>query len=408
MLLEHVSKKDFATAFTNSYGAIMKDFINDDHDHSYSVTSLSVQLFTVPTLAHYLVAHQDVLAILLRTFMSECERKRNSKGKLEFERNLGMPAFRRANFILIDLKYILSIPPPDIEDNTRRGFLHGFSMLLDILSWMQSMDCHTRQINQHIEYEADWENGFNLHMKLAPVIQLLLNWCSRDKVIFIKAYRMLLKKLQEELGTEGFNLHTVELCGQSRGCVDYSVATQPVSLHQPLVRLLAAMSLYLDNFGLGYSAEDFKLLAEDLPGLGAVLELPLRTSVLVSQVHAGMWRRNGYSLTHQIYFYHNSRFRGEMYDRDVQTMQFCAANMEPAHFLLQLLDKFGLVHWAQSEFQISEEESIRHLTFLVEEFFGLLITIHGERFIPGMGDVGMEEMPALCNIFSKMPFLLQI
>ena len=62
----------------------------------------------------------------------------------------------------------------------------------------------------------------------------------------------------------------------------------------------------------------------------------------------------------------------------------------------------------QDEFQISEEESIRHLTFLVEEFFGLLITIHGERFIPGMGDVGVEEMPALCNIFSKMPFLLQI
>ena len=84
MLLEHVSKRDFATAFTNSYDTLMKHFIIDDHDHSYSITSLSVQLFTVPTLAHYLVAHQDVLAVLLRTFMSECERKRNSKGKLEF------------------------------------------------------------------------------------------------------------------------------------------------------------------------------------------------------------------------------------------------------------------------------------------------------------------------------------
>ena len=51
MLLEHVSKRDFANCFTNSYGAIMKDFISDDHEHSYSVTSLSVQLFTVPTLA---------------------------------------------------------------------------------------------------------------------------------------------------------------------------------------------------------------------------------------------------------------------------------------------------------------------------------------------------------------------
>ena len=39
--------------------------------------------------------------------MSECERKRNAKGKLEFERNLGLPAFRRASFVLTDLKYLL-------------------------------------------------------------------------------------------------------------------------------------------------------------------------------------------------------------------------------------------------------------------------------------------------------------
>ena len=391
MLMENVSKKDFATVFTKSYGAIMKDFINDDHDHSFSVTSLSVQLFTVPTLAHYLVAEVDVLEVLLRTFVSECERKRNSKGKLEFERNLGMPAFRRSNFILIDLKYILSIPPPEMDDNTRKGFLHGFSMLLNILTWMQGMDHHTRQVNQHIEFEADWENGFNLHMKLAPVIQLLLNWCARDKVIFIKAYRMVLKRLQEELITENFQHHSVSLLDKSFNIVDYSVASQQVSLHQPLVRLLAAMSLYLDNFGLSYTADHFKLTDSEMPSLDTILELPLRTGVLVSQVHAGMWRRNGYSLQHQIFFYHNARCRGEMYDRDVQAMQFCAANMDRDHFVLQLLDKFGLLHWANSEFQISEEESIRHLTVLVEEFFGLLITLLGERFTPGVGDIGLED-----------------
>jgi hypothetical protein len=40
---------------------------------------------------------------------------------------------------------------------------------------------------------------------------------------------------------------------------------------------------------------------------GQVLEIPLRTAVMVSQVYAGMWRRNGYSLQHQIFFYHNAR-----------------------------------------------------------------------------------------------------
>lgn len=79
-----------------------------------------------------------------RTFISECERKRNTKGKLEFERNLGVSAFRRANYVLIDLKYLLSVPPLDFCDDIRRGFLHGFSLLLEILSWMQNMDCHTR------------------------------------------------------------------------------------------------------------------------------------------------------------------------------------------------------------------------------------------------------------------------
>ena len=49
----------------------MKDFINDDHDHSFSVTSLSVQLFTVPSLAHYLIAQKDVFPQLFNTFMSE-------------------------------------------------------------------------------------------------------------------------------------------------------------------------------------------------------------------------------------------------------------------------------------------------------------------------------------------------
>ena len=35
-----------------------------------------------------------------------------------------------------------------------------------------------------------------------------------------------------------------------------------------------------------------------------------------------------------------------MYDRDVELLQFCAANLEPEQFLVHLLNKFGLVTWA--------------------------------------------------------------
>ncbi len=65
MLMENEGKRHFAAAFAKSYGHMMKEFMQDDHDHSFSITSLSVQLFTVPTLAHHLISEEDVLAILL-------------------------------------------------------------------------------------------------------------------------------------------------------------------------------------------------------------------------------------------------------------------------------------------------------------------------------------------------------
>jgi hypothetical protein len=74
------------------------------------------QLFTVPTLAHHLIAKSDVLAILLRTFMSECERKRNDRGKLEFQRNLNLQPFRRSVYILFDLKYLLTTSPDQVRE----------------------------------------------------------------------------------------------------------------------------------------------------------------------------------------------------------------------------------------------------------------------------------------------------
>lgn len=64
--------------FSKNYADMMKDFITDDHDHPFSITSLSVQIFTVPTIAHYLIETHDVIFTIMRTLMSECEQKLNS------------------------------------------------------------------------------------------------------------------------------------------------------------------------------------------------------------------------------------------------------------------------------------------------------------------------------------------
>lgn len=46
-----------------------------------------------------------------------------------------------------------------------------------------------------MEFEPEWESAFNLHIKLATVISLALEWCGSDKVVLVKAYRATLRQL---------------------------------------------------------------------------------------------------------------------------------------------------------------------------------------------------------------------
>jgi len=51
----------------------MTEFGQDDHDHVYSVTALSVQILTVPTLAHYLIEERHLFFNIMRAILSEVE-----------------------------------------------------------------------------------------------------------------------------------------------------------------------------------------------------------------------------------------------------------------------------------------------------------------------------------------------
>ncbi|KAF5270880.1 hypothetical protein FQR65_LT05397 [Abscondita terminalis] len=394
MLLEYENKRALAKVFTKNYGNVMKDFIKDDHDHSFSVSSLSVQLFTVPTLAHHLIANDDVLFILLNTFLSECSRKCNKSGKLEFERSVSNQAFKRAQYMLYDLRYLLSSIPEQWTDELRKRFLQGLSVMLQLLTMMQGMDSVTRQAGQHMEYEPEWESAFNLHIKLAYCISLAIKWCGTDKIVLVKAYRATLKKLYENPCYEPNEAGEVrELVDHSIACLPYDVSTKPVSIHLPLSRFLAGLHLHLENFGLNFDGTEFQT---PKPTPVQIIEPVLRTQVMIAQVHAGMWRRNGYALLNQLYFYHNVKCRTEMLDRDIQLLQIGASLIESNEFLIHLLNKFNLINWANPKFGITtlsslEEESIRQIINIVEEFLQLLISIVGERHISGISDVTVED-----------------
>ncbi|CAL7936397.1 unnamed protein product [Xylocopa violacea] len=393
MLMEYESKKALAIVFTYNYGSIMKDYIKDDHDHSFSIVSFSVQLFTVPTLAHHLIAHHDVLFILLNTFISESSRRCNAAGKLEFEREAPITSFKRALCMLQDLRYLLSSKPDVWTDELRKSFLQGLSLLLTLLSSMQFMDSVVRCVGQHIEYEPEWESAFNLHIRLSPVISLALQWCGSDQIVLIKAFRLVLRKIYEHPGFKIGQSQTRELADHSATCFQYDVSSEPVSIHLPLSRFLAGLFPYLEMHDLHFQCAEFSNHTK--PTLEQIIEPVLATQVMIAQVHNGMWKRNGYSLLNQLYFYHNVKCRSEMLDRDIVLLQAGASLIESNEFLIHVLNKFDLLQWASPNSDVNavkhlEDESIRQT--LVEEFLGLLITIIGERYVLGVGQVTADDI----------------
>ncbi|XP_016521730.1 E3 ubiquitin-protein ligase UBR2 isoform X5 [Poecilia formosa] len=50
LLMDRKFKKLFAIRFAKNYERLQSDFIRDDHDRQFSITDLSVQIFTVPSL----------------------------------------------------------------------------------------------------------------------------------------------------------------------------------------------------------------------------------------------------------------------------------------------------------------------------------------------------------------------
>lgn len=134
------------------------------------------------------------------------------------------------------------------------------------------------QVGQHVEFEAEWETGINIQLKLAPVVALALEWCSRDRETAIKALRKALRALEAAQGR--MTAVGRELADHSASCVDYDVAASPVSIHLPLSRFVAGLLLCLDRFGLGYDSHEFQFRGKPTPE--QLMELPLRTQVLLA------------------------------------------------------------------------------------------------------------------------------
>uniref|UniRef100_A0A8B9N554 E3 ubiquitin-protein ligase n=1 Tax=Accipiter nisus TaxID=211598 RepID=A0A8B9N554_9AVES len=371
LLMDLKYKKLFAIRFARNYERLQSDFMKDDHDREFSIADLSIQIFTVPSLARMLITEENLMTTIIKTFMDHL-RHRDIQGRFQFERYTALQAFkfRRVQSLILDLKYVLISKPTEWSDELRHKFLEGFDAFLELLKCMQGMDPITRQVGQHIEMEPEWEAAFTLQMKLTLVISMIQDWCALDEKVLIEAYKKCLTVLMQcHSGfTDGEQPIVLSMCGHSVETIRYCVSQEKVSIHLPVSRLLAGLHVLLSKTEV----------SELSPPM--LIEHPLRCLVLCAQVHAGMWRRNGFSLVNQIYYYHNVKCRREMFDKDIVMLQTGVSMMDPNHFLMIMLSRFEL-------YQIFSTPD--YVLKMLRKMLYFLFT--GERFSPGIGQVNATD-----------------
>lgn len=91
-------------------------------------------------------------------------------------------------------------------------------------------------------------------------ISLFLQWCLTDRLVFIKAIRMIFKKIHAE--NAAAELQFVERTlgnGKTVACIDHAIAAKPVSIHAPLTRLLAGLSVAMGRHGVAFDSHELQI-----------------------------------------------------------------------------------------------------------------------------------------------------
>ncbi|XP_068608567.1 E3 ubiquitin-protein ligase UBR1 [Brachionichthys hirsutus] len=387
MLMETEFKRLFALEFTKHFKQLQKDFINDDHERSISITALSVQIFTVPTLARQLIEEANVIKVIVDTVMDLLREHLDAHNRFIFLGYNG-DKFSRIQVIFHDLRYILISKPTIWTKDLRTQFIEGFKVFLGLLQCMQGMEEVKRQFGQHIAVEPEWEPGFSLQIQLRHILAMFQDWCFSDDEILLLAFQECRRALMQ-CNNQPFQRDASDyyMCKHILHVRPYKVSQQPISIHLPISRLLAGLYVLLCRRG---AMEHLGHLEGLDPSLFA--EHPLRCVVLAAQVSADMWRRNGLSLVSQVYYYQDVKCRDEMYDKDVLMLQIAASKMDPNHFLMLILLRFELFDYFNGSCTSKDQDELMQWNRLTEEMLYLIIVIVGERYVPGISQVTKEDV----------------
>ncbi|CCL98937.1 uncharacterized protein FIBRA_00944 [Fibroporia radiculosa] len=401
LTLSHEHKLAVASHFANVYHRIIDTYLLVDREAETSIKYFALQLFTVPSVALYIVRQHNVvtrlLSIITAFFTNQITDKRiiyppNPSADIDidtfpFKSKRFMPVFS-------DLRYLCHNEPVQQLIAHNREFIVHFSKTCQIF---MCVNPNKRAASSHVEYETDaWISVFNVTLSLSRVIKVYGEAFSRSSAAELVAaittvmhhILMVSAVADDQRDLTRFPpvlFHEVIFGDTTYQLVDFDVTDGYVSFHHSLQWLLAELLKHVDilsehslrELGLA-SLRDVCLRNASEQAILTIVDYPLRVLAMIAQIRTGLWVRNGFAIRGQLMHYRDFMLRELCYDQDLFILQSALIILDPNTVVVSMLDRFQLLEYFSGATLHPIYENT-HLPSMVEELLYILITILTEN-----------------------------
>lgn len=337
--------------FARNYPELVDAFFFKDREPENSVSTLSVQLLTVPTVASMLVRDFKFFGIVCSILQNFFLTDRiymilpDTEGYIGAQVDCTAKAIARHRYAytIFDLRYVMNAEPVRLEVSKNPIYLRQF---IDMIYQFQAMDPLQRQSNTHVEYESQsWVAAFNMTLQTSKLCRLLagcFDALPSSDISSTEATRNLCRSIYRVLkAINDWDPHLAprkedgkalpdnrviikglahqkfhQVASPNAGTfeiVDYDVTQNPVSFHHPFHWLLSELFENVSLLHQGVLNElgwlgGFKQMVNDAfhskdhDMFLMVLDYPIRTLAILSQINCGVWVRNGYAIRNMVSF----------------------------------------------------------------------------------------------------------
>ncbi|GAA6062341.1 hypothetical protein JCM10212_006591 [Sporobolomyces blumeae] len=394
-------KAELSVQYAAIYRHLANAYLLHDREPENSLIFFGVQVFTVPSVCVALIRDHHfvstLLDILYAFFTEQTDPPRppqgiraspTSKPRRLLAPNHAIrtvdpesPAFKQKRYFQLfsDLNHLISSPAAQRLLTSQPLALDHLERLTSFLALFTGMNPNVRAVGTHVEYESDaWVSAFNVTIQLGKLCRAYGEAFGHASTSDLEqALCLVFERLVSSDGPPK-PTHRITLNrGVAYESVEFDVSSEKVSFHHPLTWLWAEMIKSAGKLERGLSnlqSANGPIRHHSILYLQA-MEPALRAIVLVAQIRAGLWVRNGFGVRAQQLHYKEYSLRENTYDQDLLFLQSSLVVVEPSVAIAAILDRFDLRSWlvlGRDDHRAYDSSQAMSMT---EELLTLLITL---------------------------------